>query len=175
MTAPEVSKTTAQIEHDVSPEMAAKLANGQMTLAQFAGLSREQLYGMANIAYNLLNSGKLEEARDIYRGLVAADPFDSVFHCHLAAVHLRMGDNQAALREFDLALRFNVANIDALAGRGETYLQLGQLSEAVTDLHSALELDPKLSRASTIRARAILLSLKDAMDKYKSDEQDSAS
>lgn len=175
MTAPEPSKNTAQREPEVSPEMAAKLASGQITLAQFVGLSREQLYAMANIAYNLLNSGKLEDARDIYRGLVAADPFDSVFHCHLAAVYLRMGDAQAALKEFNLALRFNVANVDAMAGRGETHLQLGQLSEAVTDLRSALELDPKLSRASTIRARAILLSLKDAMNKYKSGETTSAS
>lgn len=158
----------------VTPELAARLANGQITLAQFAGISREKLYEMAKVAYTLLNSGKLEEARDIYRGLVAADPFDSVFHCHLAATYLRMGESENALKEFSAALRFNVANVDAFAGRGETYLNLGQLPEALSDLKRALELDPKSTRASTIRARGILLSLKDAVNKYKSEEKQSA-
>lgn len=153
----------------VTPELASALASGQITLAQFAGISREKLYEMAKVAYGLLNSGKLEQARDIYRGLVAADPFDSVFHCHLAATYLRMGENENALTEFSAALRFNVANVDAYAGRGETYLSLGRLSDALPDLKRALELDPKMTRASTIRARSILLSLKDAMSKYKAE------
>ena len=159
-------------QRKVTPELAAKLASGQITLAQFAGISREKLYEMANVAYALLNTGKLEEARDIYRGLVAADPFDSVFHCHLAATYLRMGESEKALKEFDAALRFNVANVDAFSGRGETYLSLGKLQEAVSDLKRTLELDPKLTRASTIRARAILLSLKDAVNRHKAAEEE---
>ena len=75
----------------LDPEAAERLATGQSTLAEFVGLRREQLYEIAGVAYGLMNSGKLEEALTIYRGLVAADPFDSVFRCHLGAVELRRG------------------------------------------------------------------------------------
>ncbi|HEX7314748.1 MAG TPA: tetratricopeptide repeat protein [Pyrinomonadaceae bacterium] len=140
-------------------DAARRLVSGQATLAEYAGLRREQLYEIARVGYQLMNSGRLEEAREIYRGLVAADPFDSVFHCHLAAVNLRMGQTEAALVGFDAALRFNRASVDALAGRGETYFKQGRLGEAVKDLRAAVELDPGAARPSAVRARALLLAL----------------
>lgn len=151
-----------------SAGMAERLARGEITLATYVGLRREQLYDIARVGYRLMNSGKLEEARQIYRGLVAADPFDSVFHCHLAATHLRLGETEEAHREFDAALRFNRANIDALAGRGEARLKLGQLAEAVTDLRAAVELDPRAERPSSARAAALLLALSEATGSKKS-------
>lgn len=143
-------------------EAMEKLATGQITLAEFVGLSREQLYEIAEQGYRLLNSGKLEEARQIYAGLVAANPFDSVFHCHLGAVHWRMGDLEKAFEEYDAALRFNRANVDALAGRGELYLAKGEAKKGIADLRSALENDSQGTRPSTVRARALLLSLRNA-------------
>ena len=116
-----------------------KLATGQTTLAEAVGLSREQLYEIAQQGYRLLNSGKLEEARQIYAGLVAADPYDSVFHCHLGAVYWRMGDLEKAFEEYDASLRFNIANVDALAGRGELYLTKGDAKKGIADLRAALE------------------------------------
>jgi len=53
-----------------------------------------------------------------------------------------------------------MVNVDALAGRGEVYLSLGKPAEAVRDLAQAVSLDPKGTKASTVRARAILLTLK---------------
>lgn len=151
-------------------EWAALLASGQITLAEYAGLSKKELYVIAQQAYQLLNSGKLEEAHDIYQGLVAADPYDSVFHCHLGSVQLRLGKTEEALREFDSALQYNIANVDALAGRGEVRLSQGQVKEAVADLRKAIELDPEGKRASTRRARAALLSLKDMLEKQQADD-----
>ena len=141
---------------------AERLATGQSTLAEFAGLGRERLYEIAARAYELMNSGKLEEALVIYRGLVAADPFDSVFRCHLGAVELRRGRAEEAAAEFDAALRFNRANADAFAGRGEAKLHLGRLAAAVEDLRAAVALDPAALRPSTVRARALLASLRQA-------------
>lgn len=146
--------------HALDMEAAERLATGQSTLAEFLGLDRKQLYEVAGRAYGLMNSGRLEEAQVIYRGLVAADPTDSVFRCHLGAVELRRGHAAEAEAEFDAALRFNRANVDALSGRGEARLHLGRVVEAVADLRSAIELDPQARRPSTIRARAILLSLR---------------
>lgn len=148
--------------HAPGTEAAGRLAAGQSTLGQFLGLGRERLYEIAGIAYGLMNSGKLEEAQTIYRGLVAADPFDSVFRCHLGAVELRRGRAAEAAAEFTNALRFNRANADAFSGRGEANLRLGRLAEAVEDLRAAVALDPPALRPSTIRARALLGSLRQA-------------
>lgn len=145
-----------------SEEMNEKLVTGQITLAEYAGIDKRQLYEIAKQAYQLFNSGKLDEAEVIYSGLVAADPFDSVFHCHLGAVHFRKGDMEKAFEEYSASIRLNIANVDALAARGEIYLQRGELKEGIEDLRKALENDPEAKRPSTQRARAILLSLRDA-------------
>ena len=147
---------------EVPPELAARFARGEITLAEFVGLDRPTLYAIAGLGFRLLTSGNLRGARDIYRGLVAADPFDSVFRCHLAATHHRLGEYDEALEEYTNALRFNVANVDALAGRGELYAQQGRLPEAVADLSAAVKLDPQGDRSSTVRAGAILKAVREA-------------
>lgn len=153
------------LEADVPPELAARLVDGEITLAEFAGLSRSTLYAIARLGYQLLESGKPEQAREIYRGLVAADPYDSVFHCHLAAAHHRLGDTDAAFEEYSKALRFNIANVEAFAGRGEIQLERGQIAEAIEDLSAAIRLDSSGTRNSTLRAGAILVGLKEAAQK----------
>lgn len=157
--------TPARPDAQVPPGLAERLVGGEINLAQFVGLGREQLYAIAQVAYQFYNSGKVEQAREIYRGLVAADPLDSVFHCHLAASHHRLGDLDAAFDEYTEALRFNFANQDALSGRGEIHLQRGRLAEALSDLRAAVELDPEGKRATTLRARAILIAIKEAVEK----------
>ncbi|HEX8738111.1 MAG TPA: tetratricopeptide repeat protein [Pyrinomonadaceae bacterium] len=142
-----------------------KLATGQMTLAEYVGLSRDQMYKIAQQAYRLMNRGKLEEARQIYSGLVTADPYDSVFHCHLGACLFRLGEHEKAFDEYDAALRFNIANVDALAGRGELYIMRGEIKKGVEDLRAALEKDPQGERPTTQRARALLLSMREAARK----------
>lgn len=159
------SRKTENINADRSEEMKEKLATGQITLAEFAGLGKQQLYEIAKQGYQLFSSGKLDDAEVIYSGLVAADPFDSVFHCHLGAVYFRKGEMDKAFEEYSAAIRLNIANIDALAGRGEIYLQRGELKEGIEDLRKALENDPEAKRQSTQRARALLFSLRDAAQK----------
>lgn len=141
-------------------EIQEKLATGQITIAEAMGFSRPQLYALAQRGYQLFSSGRLEEARKIYAGLVAADPYDSVFHCHLGAVLWRLGKTDEAFDEFDAAIRFNLANVDALASRGELYLLKGEPKKGIEDLRRALEHDPEGTHPSSLRARALLLSLR---------------
>jgi tetratricopeptide (TPR) repeat protein len=143
-------------------ERLAMVAAGQATIAQAAGLSKTQLYEIANKGYLLFSQGKLEDARRIYEGLVAADPFDSVFHCHLGAVLWRLGDTERAFEEYDAAVRFNIANVDALAGRGELLVARGEIEKGFEDLNRALEIDPKCTRPSAQRVRALLFSMREA-------------
>lgn len=154
-------------EARVPPELIEKLLRGEMTLGEFVGLKRGVLYQIARVGYQMLLSGKHAEAKQIYLGLVAAAPYDSVFHCHLAAVYHRLGELDRALDEYTKALRFNRANADALAGRGELHLTQGQVAESITDLQAAVKLDPHGKRGPTLRARAILLTLKEAADEQR--------
>jgi tetratricopeptide (TPR) repeat protein len=146
-------------------EVQEKLVTGQMTIAEAVGISRKELYTIARRGYQLLNSGKLEEARQIYAGLVAADPYDSVFHCHLGAVLWRMGEVEKAFEEYEASIRLNIANVDALSARGELYLLRGEVKKGIEDLRKALENDPKGTHPSSLRARALLLSLRQAASK----------
>lgn len=146
------------------PDLAARLIRGEVTLAQVFGLDHDALYEIAGIGYELLNSGKLHEAKQIYAGLAAADPYDSVFHCHLGAAHHRLGELDAAFEQYDAALRLNFANCDALAGRGEIYLSRGELVKALADLKRAVTIDQDGSRPSSARARALLLALQQAAE-----------
>lgn len=153
------------------PELIERMIKGELTIAQSAGLSKQTLYSIAQVGYQFLNLGRLDEARKIYRGLVAADPFDSVFHCHLAAVLHRSGEINAALEEYTAALRFNIANVDALVGRGLIHLAQGRVVESIHDLKRAVELDPQAKKPSSLRARATLMALKDAADAVQQQQQ----
>ena len=150
----------------IPEELSTRLVNGEINLGQFLGLSRSAQYAIAQLADNLLASGQYQRSKQIFQGLVAADPFDSVFHCHLAATYQRLDQREEALTAFTNALKFNKSNVDALAGRGEVYLMLGKPQEAVQDLTRAVSLDPKGERASTVRARAILLTLKSVAQNF---------
>lgn len=161
---------TGKIE--VPPELAERLIKGEMTLGEFLGLSSSALYAIANIGYQMLTTGKLESALTIYKGLVEASPYDSVFHCHLGATLYAMGEHEEAVAAYTKALQFNKANADALAGRGELYLRMNKVAEGLADLKAAIEADPQAKRASTLRARATLAMLKEAA---KQGEQQSAS
>src|SRR5262245_50025495 len=134
----------------------ARLARGEIILAEVLGLDRDSLYEIAHLGFRLLSSGKLQEAKQIYTGLVAADPYDSVFHCHLGAVHHRLHETEAAYEQYTEALKFNHANIDALVGRGELQLEEGKFAGALADLKRAIEIDPSVTRPSLVRARALL-------------------
>ena len=149
---------------DFPTDLPAMLMRGEVTLADVFGLDRDSLYEIARLGYGLLKAGNLREAKQIYSGLVAADPYDSVFHCHLAAVHHSLGEVDEAFQQYSEALNFNYANADALVGRAEIQLTRGQLAAGVSALKQAIEIDPEGIRPSTLRARALLLGLKRAVD-----------
>jgi tetratricopeptide (TPR) repeat protein len=59
----------------------------------------------------------------------------------------KRGDDVAALRDFDAAIRLRPDFAPAYYSRGRSYMQLGELSKARADLSEALRLDPKLEAA----------------------------
>lgn len=141
-----------------------KLIDGEITIGEYVGLSKEQLYEIARKGYQLVETGRLDEAKLVFKGLVAADPYDSVFHCQLGGIYFKQKDLENAFKELDDSIRLNLANVDALAGRGELYLMQEKFEEGISDLRTAIESDPKGEKQSSIRARGLLLSLRDAIE-----------
>ena len=139
-------------------------------IENYFDLDKSKQDEIAHEGDELLQTGRLDEAESIYRGLVEASPDDSVFRCQLGSVYFRKQDFEGAFREFDRSIRLNDANVDALAARGELYLMRQEYELAILDLKHAVEYDPEGTRQSSIRARAILLSLRDAMEDTKSSD-----
>jgi tetratricopeptide (TPR) repeat protein len=155
---------------EVPKELGERLIRGEMTVGEFLGLSPTALYAIANVGYQMLTTGKLEAALTIYKGLVQASPFDSVFHCHLGATLYAMGEHEEAIESYTKALQFNRQNADALAGRGELFLRMNKVTEGLADLKAAIEADPEAKRASTLRARATLGMLKKAAEQQRAEQ-----
>ncbi len=142
-----------------------KLFDGEMTIAEYVGLDKQELYNIARKGFQLVETGQLEEAKIIYEGLVAADPYDSVFHCQLGGIYFKQKDFEGAFDEYNASIRYNLANVDALAGRGELYLMQEKYEAGIEDLRKAVENDPQRTKKSSMRARGLLLSLRDAFEK----------
>jgi len=74
-------------------------------------------------------------------------PDDPVHLAHLlkerGTLHHALGEFDAALADFEEALRLAPRYAEALAARGATRLQTGRTQAAIDDLSRALELDPK--------------------------------
>jgi tetratricopeptide (TPR) repeat protein len=168
---PAATAGTSEKAIHVPPELSERLVKGEITLGEFFGLSPNVLYGIAKIAYQLLNTGRVDSALDIYKGLVAASPYDSVFHCHLAACYYTRENYDLAMKHFERSLEINRSNVDALVGRGELFLRKGMISEALGDWKKAIDLDPEAKRASTKRARANILMLKEMADQERARSQ----
>lgn len=164
-TAPLVSTLSATT---AARELAQRLVSGAITPAQYLGISPEWLYKVARLGHDMLERGYRQQAIDLFKGLVAASPHDSVFHCHLAAAYVQAERFQDAMDAFTSALRFNRANVDALSGRGELFLREGRVAEALQDLQAALQNDPSGQRESTQRARSLLRTLQKMADAAES-------
>lgn len=60
----------------------------------------------------------------------------------------RKGDDQAGLRDIDMALILAPKNAAVIETRAEIYEKLGKHDQAVADYRAALQLDPKMTQAS---------------------------
>jgi tetratricopeptide (TPR) repeat protein len=157
-------------EPQIPQPVAEAVIKGEITLGQFLGIPREELYRWADMGYRLLQAGSAQQAVQIFQGLVAASPMDAVFHAQLGAAYMTLERFDEAFEAFSLALQFNEGHVDALVGRGELYLRRGQVPEALADLGRAIQRDPGLKRRATQRAHATLLALKQQADLMKKEK-----
>ncbi|MEW5851079.1 MAG: hypothetical protein AB2A00_19990 [Myxococcota bacterium] len=136
---------------------------GRITLGEMEGIGKDLQYEMAKKGFRVLNEGKLDMARGIFRGLLALDPFDSYFHTALGAVLQREGKYPESDEAYSHAIQFNPYNSTAFANRGEVRLQLGRVMEAAEDIKKAVALDPKGKDPATLRARVLSVAISEVI------------
>jgi tetratricopeptide (TPR) repeat protein len=85
----------------------------------------------------LMDRGEKAEAQSVLLGTAAAIPPDPVLHAQVGKLMLQAGQPQAALDQFERALRLGPRDYEALAGAGEAEFQLGNDQQAVRYLEAA--------------------------------------
>ncbi len=115
----------------------------------------EQLYGDA-----LFSSGRIDEALQHFEASCAIQPRTEYCHYNIAHILLGRGEAAAALREYQLALRFTASRDMALlclTEGGEAELLLGDYAGAQRSAEQALTIDPRNEAALQLRKRIIRL------------------
>jgi tetratricopeptide (TPR) repeat protein len=132
-----------------------KFVVGEITWAELTGLTMQEAYSFAEIAYNLFEQGKYDQAQTIVEGLVISNPYDGYFHGLLGAIYGRKGMHEEAQEEYTIAIDLDPTNLSAYVNRAEIFLQHGDIEKALKDLKKAIDLDPKGEKPFGVRARAL--------------------
>lgn len=152
------------------PHLMEAFLQGRITLGDLEGITKQEQYQMAEIGHNYLSQGKLPEAKIVFEGLLALDPFDAYFNMALASISQQENRPEDAEKLYTRALEINPFSPTAHANRGELRVMQGNLQHGVEDLVKALELDPKMKEPATERAKATLMVLREQLAGLDTDE-----
>lgn len=125
-------------------------------LGEGIGITDAQKASLMLFGYSFFEQGRLEEARDIFEGLLMLDPKNPYAHALLGAVHHQQTRFADALICYTRALEFYPQDIQTLANRGEANLNLGKFSEAAADFTAAIQLDEDKKHPAANRARFLV-------------------
>lgn len=145
----------AELPASFTEDNLVKFVVGEITWAELTGLTMQEAYSFAEIAYNLFEQGKYDQAQTIVEGLVISNPYDGYFHGLLGAIYGRKGMHEEATEEYTIAIDLDPTNLSAFVNRAEISLQHGDIEKALKDLKKAIELDPKGEKPFGVRARAL--------------------
>lgn len=129
---------------------------GEITLGELEGIDKAAQYKMAETGFQLLQQGKLDDAKKVFEGLLTLDPRDAYFHMVLGSIAQRRNQFEDAEKHYSRSLRINPYSPSALANRGEVRVELGRLLEGLDDLKQSVREDPGAREAATQRARALI-------------------
>jgi tetratricopeptide (TPR) repeat protein len=156
-TADELSEMlkSGDVTNTFTQEGLTKFVLGEITWSELTGLTMQDAYAFAEVAYNLFEQGKYDNAQTIVEGLVISNPYDGYFHSLLGSIYGRKGMHEEALEEYSIAIELDDKNLAAYVNRAEVLLQHGEIIKALEDLKVAVDLDPRGEKPFGIRARAL--------------------
>lgn len=116
-------------------------------------------YGdMVRLGHELFEAGRINEARVVFEGLVAAGHQDAFCFTMLGTVCLALKEFDRALELFDRALELEPGDLAALVYRGELRLKRKKTGKAIKDFEQAVRQgapdDPFTERAQRLLAMA---------------------
>ncbi|MFN0171782.1 MAG: tetratricopeptide repeat protein [Bryobacteraceae bacterium] len=143
---------------ELTVETVQKALAGETTLNAIFGFSEEQIQGIAAIGYQLYEQGKMEQAAEIFRGLMSLDTTSYLGFAGMGAVALAQEPPalDSAVTFLKRATELNSTDPSIFANLGEAYLRQGKFDEAAATFEKALDLDPEEEDAGANRARAII-------------------
>jgi lipoprotein NlpI len=112
------------------PACTALLSDGGLTADQ-------QSMVLSNRAWSNSLLGKMAEARADYNRAITLSPNSHVAHNELALFELRLGNLDAALAEYEIALRLRPNAPYSLYGRGIALIRKGRAKDGEDDLAKA--------------------------------------
>lgn len=147
---------SGELQMTFTQENFQKFVLGEITWSQLSGMTMEDAYSFAQIAYNLFEQGKYAQAQTIVEGLVISNPYDGYFHSLLGSIYARKGMQDEAVEEYSIAIQLDSRNaLSSYVNRAEIRLQQGDLESAMKDLTEAVKLDPEGKQPFGVRARAL--------------------
>ena len=147
---------------------------GGITLGDLEGITKDQQYQLAKTGYDFLNEGVLDKAKTVFEGLLALDPYDAYFHTALGSIAQQSGDFEEADERYSRALEINPFSPVAFAHRGEIRLSKGMVMESIEDFVCAVREDPDGKEPATVRARALLATIKAQLEASAADPDGAA-
>jgi len=106
-------------------------------------------------AIALHRSGRLTEAEQLYRAVLAADSQDFPARHLLGVIHAQQGKNEDALREIDAALAIKPGDAEAHLNRANVLKVMGRSAEALAGYARALDLKPGWPQAENNRGTVL--------------------
>lgn len=119
------------------------LFSGAAGAESLRSLTRRQLAEMAMFGHQLFESGRLDEARVVFEGLVALGSPDAFPHTMLGTVYLALGKQDRATALFEAALGIDPSDLAARVYRSEIRINAGQTKQALSELGKVISEGPK--------------------------------
>jgi len=139
--------------------LAACSGDGRPSMAPGPATSPADTALLAERAAAALETGRADQARDLYRNLLQRDPGDAAAAAGLAEAERLRGENDAALRHATMAFENAdapaVLRARALTTAGAVLLVRGESGAAEGRLRYAVELDPASWRAWNALGQAL--------------------
>lgn len=136
----------------------------KISLAELKGITREELFRLAEAGFTKFKHGRLEEAEKIYQGLVVLDHRNAYFHAVMGAIHQKMGRPIEAIMEYGQAIKLNRNDLSCYVNRGEIYLRHKNYKKAAEDFRVAIIKDAEGKSLWANRARSLVIAIKRSME-----------
>lgn len=153
-----IDPTPARRKH--LTEVLMDFLEDKVSLAELKGISRENLFRLAEAGFTKFKHGRMQEAEKIYQGLILLDHRNAYFHAVMGAIHQKRGRPIEAIVEYGQAIRLNKADISAYVNRGEIYLRHKNYRKAAEDFRSAILMDREGRNLWANRARSLVIAIR---------------